>query len=302
MRILLFCSIALLGAGCSSDSPTRQPEPEQAAETAPAARPDLGTRVPSLMAGDVLDISVYGEPDLRMEVRIPEGGTFTYPLIGEVAAAGQSTSSLEASIRDRLAAEYLKEPQVTVNVKSFAVRKVYILGGVEKPNGYELLPDERITLLQLVSVAGGITDRAWKERIQIVRRHGGERQVIQLSLTEVEQAVAQGGASADVELWPEDLVVIPSSARIVYVLGAVQQPGSFELPLDQPFTVSQALSRAGSYTKFAATGKIEVLRPVPGGKPRKIPVDLDDITDGDPKADVVLEPGDVVWVPERGLF
>ena len=81
--------------------------------------------------------------------------------------------------------------------------------------------------------------------------------------------MSQGKAEADLALWPGDLVVIPSAARIVYVLGAVNKPGNFEIPTDTRLTLSMAVSSAGSYTRFAATSRIQVLRQPPGGKPQK---------------------------------
>jgi hypothetical protein len=63
-----------------------------------------------------------------------------------------------------------------------------------------------------------------------------------------------------------------------------------------------AVSHAGSYTKFAATGRVQVLRQTPAGEIRKITVDLDAVLNGRLEQDVELLPGDVVWVPERGLF
>jgi len=319
---LIFVLLAAL-SGCTSDPAKPDPDAgsnDRPRQTDPPGLPSglgrgpAGTgqppvvrahapRDPSLIPGDLIDISVYQEPDLKLSVRIPEGGSFSYPLIGQVEAAGLTPGMLEKAIRERLAKDYLRNPQVTVTVTTFATRKIFILGGVVKPAGYEITPTERITLLQLISEAGGITDKAYKESVQIVRRDSkGEREVILLSLVDVELAISKGRAEADLELWPEDLVVIPSAARVVYVLGAVKEPGWFEIPADTRMTASMAISRAGSYTKFASTGSIMVLRQVPGGDPKRLPVDLDEIVKGKLEQDVVLEPGDVVWVPERGLF
>ena len=323
-----FLLLCLVLPGCTADGASERPpgdggSPENGARaegvgpppnTSPFAHRPFGNtplpagrlsapRDPSLVPGDRLEISVYNEPDLKVSIRLPEGGSFSFPLIGQVDAAGLSPNLLESGIRERLAKDYLHNPQVTVTVVEFAPRKVFILGGVAKPDGYLLPPSERITLLQLISVAGGITDKAYKEYVQIVRRgHKGAREVVLLSLVEVELAIAQGRGEADIELQPDDLVMIPSAARVVYVLGAVKDPGSFEIPADTRMTASMAISRAGSYTKFAAISGIQVLRQTPEGTSKRLPVDLDDIVAGKLDADVVLEPGDVVWVPERKLF
>lgn len=283
-------------------SPDRIPAQGTPAEpgTAPRSvpRPD-----PLLMAGDVLQITVFRQPDLALEVRIPQDGRISFPLVGAVTAAASTPSAIENVLRSRLEKDYLHEASVTVTVKEYAKRRVYIVGGVTKPDGYEILPDGRLTVLQIVAMAGGFTDRAYKEFVQIVRRRGpSEREVIRLSLRDVERLVARGTAEADVELWPDDLVVVPSAVRVAYVLGAVNKPGQVDVPNESRVTVSMAVSQAGSYTKFASTGRVQVLRQTPAGEIRKITVDLDAVLDGRLDQDVDLLPGDVVWVPERGLF
>jgi len=236
-------------------------------------------------------------------VRIPQDGRVTFPLIGAVDAAGRTQADLETTIRTRLEKDFLREASVTVTVKEYAKRRVYVVGGVAKPDGYEVPPNSRITVLQVIAAAGGFTDRAYKEYVQIVRRRGGsEREVIRLSLVEVEKLIAKGQPEADLELWPDDLLVIPSAIRVAYVLGAVHKPGNIEVPNDARMTVSMAVSQAGSYTKFAATGRVQVLRRTLTGEVRKIVVDLDSVLDGKLELDLQLLPGDVVWVPERGIF
>src|SRR5437773_9173528 len=115
----------------------------------------------TLVAGDLLHITVFRQKDLELEVRVPEGGSFAYPLIGDVQAAGKTVKIVESDIRRRLEATYLNRAGVTVTVKEYTPRKVYVLGGVHKPGGYEIHPNRRVTILQLVSIAGGYTDRAY---------------------------------------------------------------------------------------------------------------------------------------------
>jgi polysaccharide export outer membrane protein len=305
-------ALAACGGGAAPHGPPPTFDPTLVPRGAAFAPPDLALplpgvlppgREPTLIPGDLVAVRVYKSPDLDLEVRIPHEGSISYPLIGSVRAAGLTPGQLERTLAERLGQEYLKDPHVTVTVRDYAPRRVYILGGVLKPDGYPLGPASRITLLQLVSAAGGFSDRAYKEHVSIVRVNGeGSREVIRLSIVDVEREVAKGNAAADLELYAEDLVVIPSAARVVYVLGAVKSPGSFDMANDSRITVSMAVSRAGSYTKFAATGRIQVLRQTPDGKSTRIPVNLDRIVEGSLDEDIELRPGDVVWVPERGLF
>jgi polysaccharide biosynthesis/export protein len=304
----LFPAILVLAACSGAGEETRQPPlmqafvPTQAA--APVAAAARGRRPePTLVSGDLLRITVHRQADLDLEVRIPDNGCISYPLIGNVQAVGKSSSSLEQSIRQLLEKDYLKNPAVTVTVREYAKRRVFIVGGVAKPDGYEVSPDSRMTVLQLVAAAGGFTDRAYKEYVQVVRRNGTEeRVVIRLSLVEVERQIAGGKPEADLELWPDDLVVVPSAVRVAYVLGAVHRPGSVDVPHNARMTVSMAVANAGSYTKFASTGRVQLLRHDPSGNVSRIAVDLDAILEGRVDLDLNLEPGDVVWVPERGIF
>ena len=276
--------------------PPAQAEPVVPYRSVP--RPD-----PMLLPGDLLVITVFRQPDLERELRIPQDGKITFPLIGPVPAGGKTQGELERTIRQKLEADYLREASVTVTVKEYAKRRVFVVGGVTKPDGYEIPPHSRITILQLVAAAGGFTDRAYKEYVQIVRRRpGDEREVIRLSLVEVERQIAKGEPGADLELWPDDLVVIPSALRVAFVRGAVNKPGNVEVPNGARMTVSMAVSQAGSYTKFASTGRVQVLRHAPNGEVRKFTVDLDAVLGGKMDQDVELQPGDVVWVPERGIF
>lgn len=278
--------------------------PAPASPEAHVAVKSLPKPEPLLLPGDVLSITVFRQPDLALpEVRIPQDGRISFPLIGPVEAAGHTQADLETSIRTRLEKDYLREASVTVTVKEYAKRRVYVVGGVAKPDGYEVPPNARLTVLQVIAAAGGFTDRAYKEFVQIVRRRGPtEREVIRLSLVEVEKLIAKGQPEADLELWPDDLVVIPSAVRVAYVLGAVNKPGNIDVPNDSRVTVSMAVSTAGSYTKFASTGRVLVLRHLPSGEIKKFAVNLDAVLEGKLEDDVQLLPGDVVWVPERGIF
>jgi polysaccharide export outer membrane protein len=311
---LLALAVLLASASCAPEEhavvrPAGEPSSVNFLTAPPGSvEPPLLPKLPpaaplSLIAGDLLHITVFRQKDLELEVRVPEGGSFAYPLIGDVEAAGRSVKAVEADIRKRLEEKYLYRAGVTVTVKEYALRQVYVLGGVTKPGGYELHPNRRLTVLQLISTAGGYTDRARKEFAQLIRRKGtDERQLIRFSVAEVERAVAGGKVEADLELTADDLVVIPSSARVVYVMGQVNKPGSFDLPADTRITVSMAVSQAGSWTKYASISGIQVLRQSVTGESVKLSVNLDAVVGGKLDQDLELQPGDVIMVPQRALF
>jgi polysaccharide export outer membrane protein len=303
--LLLAAGSMPLATGCAPYRPATTARPRPVVE-APEP-PPLPKNVPRpelvLVPGDLVRISVHQQADLDLETRIPDNGIISYPLIGPVQAAGRTSPALEQSIRQKLAADYLQSPSVTVTVKEFVKRKVFIVGGVTKPDGYELAPEARMTVLQLVAAAGGFTDKASKDMVHVVRRQGnGERTVMRFSLLEMERLLGQGKADADLELWPDDLVVVPAALRIAYVMGQVQRPGAIDLPNNTKVTVSMAVAQAGSYTKFASLGSLQVLRHSPTGGVRTVLVDLDAILGGRPDLDIEIQPGDVLWVPEVSLF
>lgn len=304
--------LLLLMAACGSSGNTTPPEPGPPPPFIPGVPEQTENPVkhvatltppePLLIPGDILSLSVFRQPDLALEARIANDGTIHCHLIGPVQAVGRTSAEVAVEIRERLEKDYLNNPSVSVTVKEFAQRQVFVLGAVQTPGGYDILPTGGMTLLQLVAAGGGYTDRAYKEYAQLVRIRGRQdREVLRLSLVDLERRVAQGKPEADLWLQPGDLLVIPSAARVVNILGEVAKPGQIAIHMDTRLTVMMAISQAGSYSRYAATGSVQIHRTTPDGKAEKLPVDLNDILSGK-SPDVELRPGDVVWVPERGIF
>ncbi|SHO58590.1 polysaccharide biosynthesis/export family protein [Vibrio quintilis] len=139
-----------------------------AACTDTTGRSDRESTAPyHLGPGDQIRIMVYGEPGLSMTFMVNQRGSVNYPFIGQVQLAGKSLSEIEATIARRLKGDYLREPMVSVTMEHF--RRFYITGEIEAPNGYEYLPG--LTIEQAIALAGGLTDRADDDDIQI--RHSG---------------------------------------------------------------------------------------------------------------------------------
>ena len=127
--------------------------------TASAAQYKLGS-------GDVIRISVHGEPDLSFEeVRLTDAGTFTFPFIGEVDANGKTPGEVRNVLVEKLKDGYLIDPRVSVSVVNY--REFYISGEVKLPGGYPYQPG--LTLDRAIALAGGLTERASTKRMTIVR-------------------------------------------------------------------------------------------------------------------------------------
>lgn len=115
---------------------------------------------------DVLTISVWRDKDLAAEVVVLPDGRITFPLINEIQAAGLTVEQLRASVGAALSAKYVQDPIVSVVVKPKS-RKVYITGAINKPGEYELTG--QMTIVQLITLAGGLQEFADKKNITIVR-------------------------------------------------------------------------------------------------------------------------------------
>jgi protein involved in polysaccharide export with SLBB domain len=112
----------------------------------------------TLGVADRLDITVYRHPKLHRQVRITPEGTFVYPLIGTIQAAGRTVSQLEKELTRRLREANLETPQVAVSVTEYRNQHVYILGEVNSPGVYTL--EHNATLKDLIASANGPTANA----------------------------------------------------------------------------------------------------------------------------------------------
>lgn len=127
----------------------------------------------TLGAGDLIDISVYDEEDLSLEVRIGLSGQISYPLLGDVAVSGLTPKQLETKLVAGLKGPYLIDPSVTVSIQEY--RPFYVIGEVNKPGGYPFHPG--LTVDKAISISGGFTERASKSKIYVVHDHGSGTQI-----------------------------------------------------------------------------------------------------------------------------
>lgn len=187
---LVFLTAALAGgATCSGGAePIVQP-------TLQSARPVIG---PS----DVLEIRVFGEPDLSGEYRVESSGNVRLPLIGDVQLDGLTPDQAQALIERGYNAKYLKNAQVTVLVKESNSRKVVVLGEVGKPGSYPY--EERMTVIDAIARAGGTAKLADVNRTLITRTAEGRKVTIEVRVGDI-----RSGKAPDVEVLPGDIVFIP---------------------------------------------------------------------------------------------
>lgn len=130
-----------------------------------------------LGAGDRLQVTVFGQPDLSGTFEIGGEGTVALPLLGAVPAGGRTLRELSEDIRVRLDKDYVVNPRVNIEVTNY--RPFYILGQVTRPGSYPYVAG--LDVRQAIAIAGGYTRRANTSRVIVTRETGGERSEITLS-------------------------------------------------------------------------------------------------------------------------
>lgn len=160
-----------------------------------------------LQPGDLVDIKVFMEEEMDRTLRISSNGTITYPLIGNVKISGVSLSEAEEKIAKKLK-QYIKNPQVSMLIKEYSNKTVYVLGQVKKPSAIMMPPEKSLTVLEAISSVGGFTDIANTSKVKILRMENGKQKSIDVDITAITK---QGNKSLDVTLQPGDVLFVPQS-------------------------------------------------------------------------------------------
>jgi polysaccharide export outer membrane protein len=152
---------------------------------------------------DALEISVWKEPDLTKQLVVRPDGKITYPLIGEVQAAGKTVKQLQPEILKRLE-KYVTDAHVTVILLKAQNYKIYVTGKITKPG--EFITGKPVNVMQAISMAGGLTPFASPGSIMVLRSLGGKEEVFPFNYKDVSkgQFLEQNRT-----LLPGDVVVVP---------------------------------------------------------------------------------------------
>ena len=156
-----------------------------------------------LHAGDSITVSVWKEIDLQRKVMIRPDGKFSFPLAGEVQAAGRTADEARTDIEGRLA-KFIPEAVVTVIVEDFAGNRVYVIGQVNKSGMFIMNP--QLTVLQALSLAGGHTPFAKLDNISIIRGVGPNQKSLPFRYNQV---VDGKSLQQNIALESGDVVVVP---------------------------------------------------------------------------------------------
>ncbi len=160
-----------------------------------------------LQPGDLVDIQVYMEDNMNRVLRISGNGTVTFPLVGNIRIAGLSLEQAEQELAKRLTS-YIKQPQVSMLVKEYGNKTVYVLGQVSKPGSIQIPPEKELTVLEAITSVGGFTDVANTSKVRVLRVEDGKQKSMDV---DVSQITKQGNKSLDIALQPGDVVFVPQS-------------------------------------------------------------------------------------------
>jgi len=152
---------------------------------------------------DVLDISVWKEPEVSRVVPVRPDGKISLPLLNDVQAAGLTPAVLAAQITESLK-KYVTSPQVTVIVTTINSQRVYISGEVVRPGAFPMLPG--MTVMQALTSAGGFTPFAKMKSIYVLREEGGKRAKYPFNY---KQVVNGKNTDQDIQLKAGDTIVVP---------------------------------------------------------------------------------------------
>lgn len=265
-----------------------QPAPVRSAYT----RPVPVSRIPApagiragsdlIAAQDKLEITVFKVPDLTRELRVGTDGMITFPLVGQIRASGLRPAQLEQAIARKLAATYMKDPQVTVVVKESVQNRVTVEGAVKKPGVFPVIGS--MTVLQAVAMAEGFTANADASGAVLLRKSSSG----QISQQAIDIAAIRQGRMQDLLLLQDDRLFIPEATyKRFTVAGEVNSPGLFELR--DGMTILQAVAMAGGMTRLADKKQALLFRRDDSGNFRRFKVNLQAIFEGraaDPYVDM----------------
>ena len=161
---------------------------------------------------DLLRVDIYQEDDLRTMSRVDAKGNINLPLVGEVHVVGLTVSDAQKAVENAYRdGRYLRNPQVTINIESYASREVSIQGQIRSPGRFPLPIETNMTVLELVTKAGGFTDTAKGTAVNITRvTPDGKKQVFTIDVDSLLKGKDKASISDNsLIIQPGDIVYVP---------------------------------------------------------------------------------------------
>jgi polysaccharide biosynthesis/export protein len=244
-----------------------------------------------LGSGDKLLVEVYGIEEIKKEVVVDPTGYVTLPLLDKLKVQGLTLNELQKLLEEKFG-DFIKEPQINVQLMEYGSRFVNIIGEVEHPIRIPL--KRALRLLDAISEAGGFSEKSGD--IEVQRRDSDS--VLQKLIISKDSLLSAGQGNENIYLFDQDTInVLPVNS--VYISGQVVAPKA--IPFTKELTLLRAIALAGGFTQWAKQDKIIILRKDSPGEAKTLKVDANKIAKGKTE-DVPLLPNDQIIVYERKLF
>lgn len=246
--------------------------------------------------GDKLELTVFRVDELNAVIRINAAGDVILPLLGRMTLGGLTVPESEALIAEKLKADYLQDPQVSIYVEEYRSQEITVMGRVKSPNIYSV--ERPRSVMEMLSLAGGVDENAAETiRVSTKQLDAESGEIVQQNfLLNIRAMLSNQDTMLNLRLSGGDAIFVPE-AGVVYVEGAVSKPGPYKI--SGKVNVLQALSMAGGPEWAANQDKIRIIREI-----NKVSVSLDvnlaKIREQREK-DVVLKDGDIIVVGYNGI-
>jgi polysaccharide export outer membrane protein len=237
--------------------------------------------------GDTLHVQVFDTPELEQHARVTDTGDLPLVMGGNVHVAGVTPAQAARSVEEALQkGQFLLHPKVAITVEEFSTQRVSVVGEVKAPGAYAINTPRSV--LDVLTLAGGLTDIA--DRKVLIERHGTKQRIPYFLSNNADAAL-----DLAVDVNPGDLVLVPK-AGIVYVLGDVARPGGYTMTNNEAqLTVLQVIARAGGTNHSAVPSHAKLIHKK-GTAYIEEPLALSAMQKGN-RADLPLQPDDIIWVP-----
>jgi polysaccharide biosynthesis/export protein len=198
--------LTTLAAAAAPQAPAQAASSKTSSAAKPPANLPAGVPTPAdftIGPNDVLTVVFWRDKDMSSDVSVRPDGKISLPLLNDVQAAGLTPEQLREALTT-LAAKFVEDPSVTVVVKEINSRRVFITGQVGKPGPYALTGPT--TVLQLISMAGGVAEYAHSKNITIMRTENGRPVSYKFNYKEV---INRKNLKQNIELKPGDTIIVP---------------------------------------------------------------------------------------------
>ncbi len=253
-----------------------------------------------VVPGETLEVFVNEDPSFNGRYQVRRGGYIIMPQVGRIAVAGRTIPGAEAAVKRALQSSQLHHASVLIErVQGADIENgqfILLSGEFSRPGRWIIPKNTTPTLVSVILSSGGTTDKADLTRVRVMRMAANKGVVEEVN---VQKILDGGGLTSDLTLDEGDVVTIPAGpTSLVYLTGNVVRQGSFPLKAGERLSAYGAILQNGGFARFADQAGVYVLRAVPDGSKVKLPVNIKDIKRGR-RADVQLQSGDIVVVPEK---